>query len=589
MGSIAAFLARHGLPDPDVVKRMLVAAPHRGDEVAHAVVGHAVVGASWIRGHAGASLEHVDGWAAAFAGELDNRLELSRELGATGSSAAVVLQAFRRWGEQAPRRLRGAFVATVTDGEKLWSFRDQVGFVPLHLRDVPRGCYVATEAKQVAAGAELSLEPNLDVVERIYFGDPRDDSPSALAGVDRVQRSHLSRADAHRAVSYRYWDPTEVFETAGPDTDVVGAFEHLMGQAAGRVLRGSDVVSLSGGIDSPAVAAFAAPIHLERYEAPLAALSEVFPDHPTVDERPYIELVAARLGMTLHTYTPGPRRLTDLDRWAELCDGPIPTWSPNDDAEYYQKATELGYRNILMGDLAEVVSDVRRHSAGHLLWSGRWNSLLDHMRRRKRNGAPIQNIAREVLSALTPRRVQLLYMKLRPDFLGSTVPPWLDRKRVNAVWDDLCIPASKRYRRAQLYDFLGPPGTIMEAQDTVQSQAGVRARHPWADLDLWAFFLSLPVETKFPERGRKVLPRRLLRSYVPDEILDRTDKTVFNDWLMGDLDYPNLKRWLQDPPHRMPGVDYRVLNERIDARQMSFYEYTRAQDLAFVHAFLSRW
>ena len=85
-------------------------------------------------------------------------------------------------------------------------------------------------------------------------------------------------------------------------SDARERFLELLKQAVHRSLTGQDVLLLSGGLDSPAAAAYAAPEHLRLTGRPLGGLAVVFPDLPEVDERPYIELVARRFGIDLHTY-----------------------------------------------------------------------------------------------------------------------------------------------------------------------------------------------------------------------------------------------------------------------------------------------
>jgi hypothetical protein len=129
----------------------------------------------------------------------------------------------------------------------------------------------------------------------------------------------------------------------------------------------------------------------------------------------------------------------------------------------------------------------------------------------------------------------------------------------------------------------------MEADDIVQEVCGVRTRRPWADVDLWEFFLRLPAEVKFPDTQSKGLVRRLLRGRVPDAILDRRDKTVFDESIVARIDYPTLRRWLIDPKDRLNGVRYDVLRRRLEQEDLSVGEFVRAKDLAGVHAFLSQW
>ena len=118
--------------------------------------------------------------------------------------------------------------------------------------------------------------------------------------------------------------------------------------------------------------------------------------------------------------------------------------------------------------------------------------------------------------------------------------------------------ARERWRRLQLSAFYGP-GLSAEAEAICQAACGVRVRRPWTDVDLFEFFLGLPAEQKFPDTQGKSLVKRFLRGRVPDAILDRRDKTVFDEALLAQIDYATLRRLLVDPPYRLAGVDYEAL------------------------------
>ena len=94
---------------------------------------------------------------------------------------------------------------------------------------------------------------------------------------------------------------------------------------------------------------------------------------------------------------------------------------------------------------------------------------------------------------------------------------------------------------------------------------------------------------KFPVLKWKALALDALRGVIPDEIIDRKKKTFFDDHVMKQLDYATLERLLTKPRHRLNGVNYERLNERIARREMTFPEWIRARELARIHAFLSAW
>ena len=128
------------------------------------------------------------------------------------------------------------------------------------------------------------------------------------------------------------------------------------------------------------------------------------------------------------------------------------------------------------------------------------------------------------------------------------------------------------------------PSLGLEADHVVQMEAGTFIRRPFADVDLVEFFLRLPAQVKYPGPGRKQLIRSLMRGRVPDAILDRTDKTLFDEAVEGSIDYGQLEALLGDE-HLMPGVDYRLLRSRLQAEKLDLVEYMWAKDLAAVHAF----
>jgi asparagine synthase (glutamine-hydrolysing) len=591
MGSLVAYLARTGTPEVGTVESMIRAAPHRGSHTDQLVLGRCALAVSHSS-RPDVSLASGGGLAAAFCGVLDNLTELTMELHldsadapGPGSPAEVLLAAYRAFGEQAPAHFRGYFSAALTDGFKLVCFRDHLGFGTLFYRRDAGGCYVATEAKQVVAGAGIAREPDLDVLPRLFFQTYDDQTPCALKGVERLPKTTVAVFDAAGGRLRRYWDATSFLESARfSEAEIQERFDELMNQAVARTLTGEDVISLSGGIDSPAIAAYAAPLHFDLAGRPLTAASIVYPNLPSVDERRYVELVADKLDLDLHTYELKSKPLDGMQEWVDIADGPVPAVVLSQYEEHYRFIRGLGLTNNLSGEVAELVFDMSRYLIPHLLVKGRLRALTGHLRARRSRGASVVSIARQLMPPFVPTRITAA----RWGRQRVGVPAWLDRRKVNEPAVRSIVPAGQRWRKVQVGAFT-VPGISMEADDICQELCGVRTRRPWADVDLWEFFLSLPAEVKFPDTRSKTLVRRLLRGKVPDEILDRTDKTMFDDSIMANIDYPVLRHWLIDPSHRIEGVDYEALQERLDHQNMELVDFEWAKDLAGIHAFLSLW
>jgi asparagine synthase (glutamine-hydrolysing) len=358
-----------------------------------------------------------------------------------------------------------------------------------------------------------------------------------------------------------------------------------MQTAARRALGSASVVSLSGGIDAPAVAAFAAPVHLQSTGRPLSALSSVYPDLPAVDESRYIELVSERLGLELHTFVPSAGPLENIKDLTEVAEAPVPTVSLAESAEYYALARELGFHTILTGEMAEFVMAMGIHTLPHLLWRRRFPSAWRYLQTEKKRGVPLKRMLRSTVSSAVPetwRRRRLA----RLGHLSEQKVAWMSRNKGGGKSPKARFGRDvDTWESQQLSAFAGP-GLSVEADEALQAAHGVRVRRPWLDIDLWEFFISLPAEVKYPSGQYKALVRRWLRGIVPDEILDRRDRTFFDDSFFARLDLVGMRELISSNGYEMPGVDYSVLKQRLEDGGLSLIEAMWAKDLAVIHAFM---
>jgi hypothetical protein len=322
----------------------------------------------------------------------------------------------------------------------------------------------------------------------------------------------------------------------------------------------------------------------------------VFPDHPAVDERPYIETVTEALGMELHTMVSGVKILQDLEQWCAVLDGPIPSVSAPQMLEFYREVRRLGRRNVLTGDITEVVIDLGSHTPGHLFTRGRWLSLARLLETQRQQGnslrrrASWKKFASQVFGPLVPGSVANWYLVARQRDFARRIPDWLDARTVREVpfRNDLVPSGWRRWTALQTMPVEGCPIT-MEGVEICTALAGVTVHRPFGDIDVWEFFLSLPAEIKYPDLRSKTLLRRLMRGRVTDRILDRRDKTVFDDHVMSQIDYGVLEQFLLEPDQRIRGVDYERLAARLDRRDLTLIDWLWMNDLVRIHAFLKQW
>ena len=86
---------------------------------------------------------------------------------------------------------------------------------------------------------------------------------------------------------------------------------------------------------------------------------------------------------------------------------------------------------------------------------------------------------------------------------GSTpIPDFLDRRYSSAVRPNRWLPT----RGSGAGSNSGPspvPGLTMEADEIMQNLCGIRTCWPWADVDLWEFFIWLRAQDKAPDNCSK--------------------------------------------------------------------------------------
>ncbi|HKK26905.1 MAG TPA: asparagine synthase-related protein [Gemmatimonadota bacterium] len=598
MGAIAVYLSRSGSADPEVAERMLGAAPHRGRCIEVEELGGALLGVVNTPDWRTATLARDGTRVAVFGGTLDNvddlRAELAREVDPRrlATPAALLLAAFARWGNGAVARLRGSFTGALTDGVSVTCFRDQFGTRPLVYHDGPSGFYAGTEVKQVLAGAPISREPDLEHLYAILFGGL--EWRTSYRGVGCIPQAAITTVGSRPGVERTtYWDPAVHVETSslGPAEAVEGTLDAL-DRAVRRVLTGQDAILLSGGLDSPALAAFAAEARGPRRH--IEAVTSIYPDQPTADEHEWTEMAASHLGLPLHPYVAEAGSMDDVEHWVGLLDGPVAVFSIPESAEAYEAARSVGARTVLTGELAEFLFENRHYLLGHLLSHGRLRAAMRVVAGLRRRGMTYRRIAGHVVEELAPTSLMEGYRRLRggePRPNHRTVPPWVDESEIPprpTLESTSDLGPRRRWRFSQTSPFRGR-SIGFEADEICAAACGVEARRPFADVDLWEFVLSLPAEVKFPDESSKPLLRKAMRGVLPDALIDRKDKTYFDEFHLATADYPTLKRLLVGSPHALSGIRYEHLGERLESGDMGIYELQWARNVARVHAFLDQW
>ncbi|HEX2153484.1 MAG TPA: asparagine synthase-related protein [Acidimicrobiia bacterium] len=598
MGSLVLAAEADPAAAREAARRMLAAAPHRGDQTdlisfPGGAIGVSHRGTNRNESGIGRAGEHI----AAFAGQIDNIVSLAREHGIDtgpsthpdgGTTARLLAAGFASEGVDLLRKLRGVFtVALAAPGEVVVA-RDQLGFKALYHAERNGAAYFANEPHQVLAGASIPADPNMAFLHGSLFGQPEETDETAMTGVLRFPRASWARVSNGAPRPVRYWDPSPLLEGSDMDADeATEELAHRLQAGIRRAVRGNEAVALSGGIDSPIVAAYAAHPHMDSSGKPLKAISAVFPHLPDVDESKYIEKVVERYGLEWHPFVQKAKAMDDIELWVRRLGNPGKNLSIPEVAEMYQLANSLGATTVFTGELAEFVYAYHLDLLAYLMSTLRLGAAGHHIRERRLRGQGWASIARELGRSMAPS--PLLYWWLRSG-TRRALPPWIDFERLAGRNSPFDYPwARRRWRQLEIAPAVSDFSQNLDDLDVVAEHCGVNVRMPIADVDTWEFMISLPAEVKYPNPKRKTLVRQAMRGVLPDEILDRQDKTFFNSHMLETADYGSLQRWILKTDFRLDGIDYDSLEDHLAAQAMGPGELDWVYDLARIHAFIAQW
>ena len=265
-----------------------------------------------------------------FNGEIYNHHELRAELAKFGASfrsrsdTEVIVEGYRRWGEDVVRRLDGMFALAIFDvaHRKLVLARDRAGKKPLFYAEQGAGLRFGSEPGAILASG---FEPRVNVrglPELFAFGyvpAPR----TLYEGMNQLPPAHmLVLVEGRRAVVTRYWRPP--FAAEPLDIGVEEAtreVRRLVEEAVMRRLE-ADVplgAFLSGGIDSTIIAGLMARNSTNR----VRTFSIGFSEDPRFDETHYAR-IASRAFDTDHTeFTLEPSSFELVERLVDVHGGPF--------------------------------------------------------------------------------------------------------------------------------------------------------------------------------------------------------------------------------------------------------------------------
>ena len=472
---------------------------------------HALGGRYWIAGRV----------------RLDARPELRARLDATGSTSAAIpdivlcLRAYAKWGERFVDFLAGDFSFVLWDDERqsLIAVRDQFGMRPLFHARTANAWFISDSLDWIAA--RTSIGRDLDdywIADFLTLGICREFERTVYRDIQRLPPAHLIRLDDSGAAIRRYWrlDIGDPIQFADPRA-YPERFRELLSQAvADRLPAGRIGISMSGGLDSTALAASAVGVTGDTSR--VVAECEHYRELMHIGEDHFASLAARRLGIDL--------QINVVD---DLCYDPH--WRSRDMRPAEPAATMLNLHNH------------HRMEAGRASRATVWfdgegpdNALVF-----ERNSYLKWLVKQRSWTRLASALVQYARVKGVAGWAQSfrrhagqspesqpynPVPGWLNRDFVDrvrlkerAASLDAGGDRSHPWHPVAVASFTSPIWQCdFDNANFLETRTSAVWRYPYLDLRLIEFMLSVP---PIPWGWKKHLMRDAMRDRLPPEVLER--------------------------------------------------------------------
>ncbi len=495
----------------------------------------------------------------AFDGRIDNRKELLTKFnvqytaGERGiSDAELVLMAYEKWGPECPARLTGDFAFVIWDNKEqcLICARDHFGVKPFYY-SLGNDCFhFASTALGILASGKVPLQVNEGRIADFLVSHLEGIDPISTfyKGIFRLSPAHILIVRSDGMTERRYWQlaPTIYSSTKGED-EYIEAFRELFSEAVHGCLKGVLPTGsmLSGGMDSSAIVGMARNILGREGLPPLPTYAAISNDPVKNRETENILAVIEQGQLQAHLISE-----TEL---LQCVDGLVTTIKSEAEPfdclmnlirAVYLHAQDEDVRVILDG----VQGDVLFSIAGHLpqLWrQASYRTIIEETL--KADGVVAEyKMGREMfylsfVSAFTPF-APVWYQRLRRPIRyhnGLRAIPYIR----NTIIDRGFAISARLGERFALLDSPNPRlrsfdytelhkmvleqpfiTTGLERYERVATSFGIEPRHPFHDVRLVEFCIGLPWQLKTRRGWTKVIMRRAMEPYLPQEVIWRRDK-----------------------------------------------------------------
>ncbi len=500
-----------------------------------------------------------------FNGEIYNYIELRRELKQSGyqfttdSDTEVLVQAYREWGKNCLKRLRGMFAFVIWDekNECLFLARDRLGQKPLFFARNKNKLAAASEIQALLEFPWISRKLNRKSLNQYLYFKYISSPASGFADINKLKPAHYLIYQGGEVKEHqRYWELSYKNREKLEFEQVRSELRSRLKDATRLRLR-SDVplgAFLSGGIDSSITVSMMSELLAE----PVETFTISF-DTGRFDETDYAAEVAKKCGTNHHEFKVKPDFVEILPRLIKHYGEPladpsiIPTYYVARETSDYVKVClsgdggdELfgGYGRYLRfeealfnflpkkllpaGELSSAFQTMVRSWPRRLLQTGLFDKFYSFIQRIANNPAYIYGA-----DCVSPQSRTALSRLLKE------APLETPEANLEGLFEQFSELKDIKERAMAVDTFSYLPENILPKVDIATMKNSLECRSPFLDHKVVEFAATLPVEYKIKGGRKKHLLKEAFKKELPASIINRPKQGFlfpFASWFRGPLE-----------------------------------------------------
>lgn len=477
---------------------------------------------------------------------IDNREDLFGKLSIPAleqkkiPDSQLILRAFEKWGPSCPAHLLGEFAFAVWDkrSRTLFCVRDHMGFRPFFFH-ISAHCFIfSSESRAIRRLPFVSTQLDESALFRALLPVLQQDEAgdTFFKGIRYLKMGRLLTlritGDMDQPLIQQYWKPEDINTLRfSSDGQYAEALRELVKASVHCRLRSLPhlpvAVSLSGGLDSSAVACIAAQKLREQNRSLIAVSSVLEENYQGIesDERPYIRAVADQeQNIQIHYVTAkGTGLFEGLNHFFDQTDTPVNYYNYMDNA-LRCTAKNLGASLLLNGTGGD-------HMASYEGWNALYRLFLDM--RLIDLGQLLRLISKAMHIPLRDLMIKRIASPILSPWRRSNGHP-LDISPINPEFVKRCpsgltidqnrgTRVTRDYRATIIQKATN--GNFAAGLENIRyAHLGMEGLFPMFDRRLLDFFLSIPLEKFLLGGWSRGLFRHAMAGILPPLIQWRKDK-----------------------------------------------------------------